>query len=123
VIGEWQTPEFSNGNSHEGSPVQFRLESGNVCRLIGVFEFAASDGNSEILGLPIPLSEYCHFIMGGSGAPSLSEADPMGSQTYPQAAWKVSLNQVGSLSFYIIAPTGAKSGGLCGLSGITYVHV
>ena len=119
MIGEWQTPEFSNGNSLEGSPVQFRLEPGNICRLIGIFQFPASDGNSQILGLPIPLSEYAHFIMGGSGAPSATET---GSQTYPQAAWKLTLDQVGNLSFFIIVPTGAKSGGLCGLSGITYVH-
>lgn len=111
VYGAWQTPTFSNGNSFAGSPVQFRLEPGNVCRIAGIFQFPGSDGTSQILGLPIPISQSCYFMMGGNGGAS-----------YPNVAWHCALNNVGTMSFFIIAPSGAKQGGVCGLSGITYVH-
>jgi hypothetical protein len=107
--GPWQNVTLVNGTNL--TTILYRLEPGNICRLTGVFQFTASDGTSQITGLPAPIYGNCYFAQTGNGGSG-----------YPVADWQLTLDQSGTMKFNIVTPTGAKQGGICGLNGISYVH-
>jgi hypothetical protein len=107
VASVWMTPGFSNGSSYPLSPVRYRLEPGNICRLRGIFAALNGDGTSMISGLPEP--------------PVQSYLPAVGVQAGVNFQfWALQIFQGGAACFRILPDN--TTGGQISLDGLTYIY-